>query len=78
MLFVYSQVPASQYGIKAPFEVDDDTFMAICLNGSHDKLNGIMEYDKAFGISVNADIEKGNVEDAASAFAEFRKRMRIT
>lgn len=64
-------IPASQYGIKAPFEVDDDTFMAICLSGSHDKLNGIMKYDKAFGISVNADIEKGNVEDAASAFAEF-------
>lgn len=43
-------VPASQYGIKAPFEVDDDTFMAICLSENHDKLNGIMEYDKAFGI----------------------------
>lgn len=43
-------VPASQYGIKAPFEVEDESFMAICLSGSQNKLNGIMEYDKAFGV----------------------------
>lgn len=43
-------VSASQYGIKAPFEVDDEAFMAICFSGSQDKLNGIMEYDKSFGI----------------------------
>lgn len=44
-------VPASQYGIKAPFEVDDECFMAICLSeSSNSKLNGIMEYDEAFGI----------------------------
>lgn len=43
-------VPASQYGIKAPFEVDDEAFMAICLNESKDELNGIIEYDKAFGV----------------------------
>lgn len=43
-------IPASRYGIKAPFEVDDESFMAVCLGGSQNKLNGIMEYDKAFGI----------------------------
>lgn len=43
-------VPASQYGIKAPFEVEDESFMAICLNGTVGKLNGVMEYDEAFGL----------------------------
>lgn len=43
-------IPASEYGIKAPFEVDDENFMALNLNGSQNKLNGVIEYDKAFGI----------------------------
>ena len=43
-------IPASQYGIKAPFEVEDESFMAICLSESQNKLNGVMEYDKAFGV----------------------------
>ena len=43
-------VPASRYGIKAPFAVDEETFMAACLSGRPDRLNGIMEYDQAFGI----------------------------
>lgn len=43
-------IPASQYGIKAPFEVEDENFMAICLTGSQAQLNGMIEYDKAFGI----------------------------
>lgn len=43
-------IPASRYGIKAPFEVNDENFMAICLSGSQDELDGIMEYDKAFGV----------------------------
>lgn len=43
-------VPADQYGVKAPFEVEDEYFMAVCLSGNEDKLNGIIEYDKAFGI----------------------------
>lgn len=43
-------VPASRYGIKAPFEVEDESFMAICFGGNTDKLNGTIEYDKAFGI----------------------------
>lgn len=43
-------VPASQYGIKAPFEVEDESFMAICLNGTVGKLNGVMEYEEGFGL----------------------------
>ena len=43
-------VPASRYGIKAPFEVEDANFMAVCLNETSGNLNGIMEYDEAFGL----------------------------
>lgn len=43
-------VPASQYGVKAPFEVEDNNFMIVCFGGNDKKLNGIMEYDEAFGI----------------------------
>lgn len=43
-------IPASQYGIKAPFEVSDENFMAICFCENVEKLNGFIEYDKAFGI----------------------------
>ena len=43
-------IPASECGIKAPFEVDDESFMALNLNGSQNKLNGVIEYDKAIGI----------------------------
>lgn len=43
-------VPASRYGIQAPFEVEDENFMAVCFGDGTDKLNGIMEYDPAFGI----------------------------
>lgn len=44
-------VPASRYGIRAPFEVEDENFMAVCFNGKKDKLDGVMEYDAAFGIT---------------------------
>lgn len=43
-------VPASQYGVKAPFEVEDENFMIACLGGGKEPLNGMMEYDEAFGI----------------------------
>ena len=43
-------VPASQYGVKAPFEVEDQNFMIACFDGNEEKLNGIMKYDAAFGI----------------------------
>lgn len=42
-------VPASRYGVKAPFEVDNENFMIFCLDGSGKPLNGVMEYDPAFG-----------------------------
>lgn len=43
-------VPASQFGVKAPFEVEDENFMAICLSENKNKLNGMIEYDRVFGI----------------------------
>lgn len=42
--------PASLYGIKAPFEVPDESFMALELNPSAGVLNGTVKYDAAFGI----------------------------
>ena len=30
--------------------VEAEDFMAICLNGTVGKLNGVMEYDEAFGL----------------------------
>lgn len=42
--------PAVQYGIRAPFPVDDKDYMAVCLKENADRLDGMMEYDKAFGI----------------------------
>lgn len=35
---------------EAPFKVEDENFMAVCFNGNTDKLNGIIECDKVFGI----------------------------
>ena len=45
----FNYIPASQYNIKAPFEVDDKNFMAIKLNDNK-TINGTVIYDKAFGI----------------------------
>jgi len=41
-------IPAEKYGIKAPFEVPTENFMAYDLQGNSDKLNGIVEYAKEF------------------------------
>lgn len=46
----FGYVPASQYGICAPFDIADENFMAVCLDGAAGKLNGTMEYEEAFGI----------------------------
>lgn len=46
----FGYVPASRYGIEAPFPVPDENFMAINLNGESVKLNAQVIYDKAFGI----------------------------
>lgn len=43
-------VPASRYGIQAPFEVKDENFMAARLSEKADMLHGRMEYDPLFGI----------------------------
>lgn len=43
-------VSARQYGIKAPFEVENDSFMAICLNESSVMPAGVVRYDEAFGV----------------------------
>lgn len=44
-------IPASTYGIKAPFEVNDENFMAVYLGDTPRLLNGSIQYDKNFGIS---------------------------
>lgn len=43
-------VPASQFGIRVPFDVPDQNFMAIRLCDGAKKVDGIVQYDKAFGI----------------------------
>ena len=41
-------VPASNLGIKAPFNVSEENFMAINLYGDNELLNEIVEYPKEF------------------------------
>ena len=43
-------IPASQYGIKAPFEVPNENFMAIKLNDTDAEIAGTVEYAKEFEI----------------------------
>lgn len=46
----FGYIPASKYGIKAPFDVPDENFMAINLNHSNVPINGVVKYAKEFGI----------------------------
>ena len=46
----FGYVPAKEYGIKPPFEVDDKNFMAVKLNDNADKIDGTVIYSKEFGI----------------------------
>ena len=49
----YSKIgysPAINYGIKAPFEVPNENFMAIKLKNTKKKIVGIVEYAKEFAI----------------------------
>lgn len=46
----FRYVPAIQYGIKAPFEVPNENFMAIKLNDTDAEIKGTVEYAKEFGI----------------------------
>lgn len=42
--------PASRFGIKAPFDVADENFMAFKLNPGAAELHGTIRYDTAFGL----------------------------
>lgn len=44
----FGYVPAIEYEITAPFEVPSKNFMAIKLNDSNKKINGIVKYAKEF------------------------------
>lgn len=44
-------LPASKYGIQAPFDINDEYFMAISFEKTPYKLNGVIKYDDAFNIS---------------------------
>lgn len=46
----FNYVPAIQYRIKAPFEVQKKNFMAIKLNDADIKIEGTVEYAKEFKI----------------------------
>ena len=46
----FGYVPAIQYGIKAPFEVSNENFMAIKLNDIDIEIKGTVQYVKEFGI----------------------------
>lgn len=46
----FGYIPAIKYGIKAPFEVPDENFMAIKLNNTDTEVRGIVKYAKEFGI----------------------------
>ena len=69
-------IPASECGIKAPFEVDDESFMALNLNGSQNKLNGVIEYDKAFGIWCKK-LEVGKVKHRSCFYCLWNTRLAL-
>ncbi len=46
----FGYIPAIQYGIKAPFDVPNENFMAIKLNEANTEIKGIVQYAKEFGI----------------------------
>ncbi|MCX4391106.1 N-acetyltransferase [Micromonospora peucetia] len=43
-------VPASRYGIRAPFEVPDEAMMAMALDGTRPVPAGTIQYPAAFGV----------------------------
>lgn len=46
----FGYVPASRMGIRAPFDVPDDHFMAVRLRKDAAPVQGVVRYDAAFGI----------------------------
>ena len=46
----FGYIPAIEYGIKAPFDVQSENFMAIKLNDTSEDVQGVVKYAKEFGI----------------------------
>ena len=46
----FGYIPAIQYGIKAPFDIPDQNFMAKKLKDTDEEIKGIVKYPKEFGI----------------------------
>lgn len=46
----FGYIPAIKFGIKAPFDVPNENFMAIKLNDTNTEIKGIVKYAKEFGI----------------------------
>lgn len=46
----FGYIPASKYGILAPFKVSNENFMAIKLNDTNKDITGVVKYAKEFGI----------------------------
>ena len=46
----FGYIPAKEYGIVAPFDVQDENFMAIKLNDTDIEIKGIVQYAKEFEI----------------------------
>lgn len=46
----FGYIPAINYGIKPPFDVPSNNFMAIKLNDNNVPVKGIVRYSKEFGI----------------------------
>ena len=46
----FGYIPAKEYGILAPFEVDSNNFMVKRLNNTDKEINGVVNYAKEFKI----------------------------
>ena len=46
----FGYVPANQFGIRPPFDVAEENFMAVKLNAAAPLLNGTLRYAREFGI----------------------------
>ena len=46
----FGYIPATQYGIQAPFDVANENFMAMKLNDTDIEITGVVQYAKEFGI----------------------------
>lgn len=46
----FGYIPAIKFGIKAPFDVPNENFMAIKLNDTNTEIKGNVKYAKEFGV----------------------------